>query len=157
MVFEFLSISFLFRERDEELNAVTRCAQDLLYRLNQIYGSTKDRGDLCLDKLHTASVLALFVSDHFGGTDRSGMVDRARKSGSGSNYIKPFVCTCPTGNNDNIIKSAKHNINSSEDAVLSGLCEKSLHMVKARRKSIVVPIGTLQFGVCRHRALLMKV
>lgn len=144
------------RERDEELDAVTLCAQSLLFQFNQIYGSNKDEGDMFLDKLQIATLLALFVSDHFGGSDRSTMVERARKSVSGSNYNKPFVCTCPTGNNDTISKSTKQNVNSSEDAVLLSLCEKSLRLVKARRNSIVVPIGTLQFGVCRHRALLMK-
>ncbi|KAJ9538320.1 hypothetical protein OSB04_031053, partial [Centaurea solstitialis] len=144
------------RERDEELDAVTLGAQELLFHLNQIYGSTRDAGDIFLDKLQIASLLALFVSDHFGGSDRSTMVDRARKSVSGSNYNKPFVCTCPTGNNDSIMKSAKQSMNSAEDAVLLGLCEKSLQLIKARRNSVVVPIGTLQFGVCRHRALLMK-
>ncbi|KVH93555.1 Armadillo repeat-containing protein 3 and Serine/threonine-protein kinase CTR1 [Cynara cardunculus var. scolymus] len=129
---------------------------DALGSPTEIYGSTKDAGDILLDKLQIASLLALFVSDHFGGSDRSTMVDRARKSVSGSNYNKPFVCTCPTGNNDNIMKSAKQSLNSAEDAVLLSLCEKSLRLVKARRNSIVVPIGTLQFGVCRHRALLMK-
>ncbi|KAK9070961.1 hypothetical protein SSX86_009529 [Deinandra increscens subsp. villosa] len=138
------------RERDEELDAVTLCAEAVLCHLNQSHGSTE------LDNLQIASVLALFVSDHFGGTDKSGLVDRARKSASGSNYNKPFVCTCPTGNHNNVIKSAKQSINSAEDAVLLRLCEKSIQLVKARRNSIVVPIGTLQFGVCRHRALLMK-
>ncbi|MFS7978832.1 putative dual-specificity kinase TKL-Pl-2 family [Helianthus anomalus] len=138
------------RERDEELDAITLCAKALLFRLNQIHGSTK------LDMLHVASLLALFVSSHFGGTDKSGLVYRERKSVSGSNYNKPFVCTCPTGTHNNDIKSAKQSINSAEDAVLLGLCEKSIQLVKARRNSIVVPIGTLQFGVCRHRALLLK-
>ncbi|KAL4588413.1 hypothetical protein LXL04_001301 [Taraxacum kok-saghyz] len=139
------------RERDEELDAVTLCAQSLLIQLIE--------GGVFLDKLQIASLLALFVSDHFGGSDRSTMVDRARKSVSGSNYNKPFVCTCTTGNNENITqKSTKQNINinSIEDTTLFNLCEKSLHLVKARRNSIVVPIGILQFGVCRHRALLMK-
>ncbi|KAI3774434.1 hypothetical protein L1987_48989 [Smallanthus sonchifolius] len=138
------------RERDEELDAVTKCAKALLFHLNQTHGSTEP------DKLQIASLLALFVSNHFGGTDKSGLVDRARKSVSGSNYNKPFVCTCPTGNHTNIIKSAKHSINSAGDAVLLRLCEKSIQSVKSRRNSNVVPIGTLQFGVCRHRALLMK-
>ncbi|XP_023760324.1 uncharacterized protein LOC111908739 [Lactuca sativa] len=142
------------REKDEELDAVTLCAQSLLYHLNQMYGSTKDEGDIYLGKLQVASLLALFVSDHFGGSDRSTMVDRARKSVSGSNYNKPFVCTCPTGNNNNIMKSTKQTVNSADDTAL--LCERSLQLIKARRNSIVVPIGTLQFGVCRHRSLLMK-
>lgn len=147
----------MFRGRDEELDAVTLCSKALLSHLNLINGFNKDGDHSSLDNLQIASLLAQFVSDHFGGSDRSAMVDRARKSVSGSNYNKPFVCTCPTGNNDNIMKSAKYSINTSEDAVLSGLCEKSLQLVKASRNSIIVPIGSLQFGVCRHRALLMKV
>ncbi|KAL8188832.1 hypothetical protein R6Q57_029587 [Mikania cordata] len=138
------------RKRDEELDAVTQCAKALLFHLSVNHESTE------LDKLQIASLLALFVSNHFGGTDKSGLVDRARKSVSGYNYDKPFVCTCPTGNHNNILKSVKQNINSAEDAVLLRLCEKSIQLVKASRNSIVVPIGTLQFGVCRHRALLMK-
>ncbi|XP_071714915.1 uncharacterized protein [Rutidosis leptorrhynchoides] len=141
------------RERDEELDAATLCAKALLSHLSEIHGFNKDGG---VDNLQVASILAQFVSDHFGGSDRSAMVDRARKSISGSNYNKPFVCTCPTGNNDNIMKPAKVNINASEDAVLFGLCEKSLQLVKTRTNSVIVPIGSLQFGVCRHRALLMK-
>ncbi|CAI9287241.1 unnamed protein product [Lactuca saligna] len=81
------------REKDEELDAVTLCAQSLLYHLNQMYGSTKDEGDIYLG-------------------------------------------------------------HAIDDTAL--LCEKSLQLIKARRNSIVVPIGTLQFGVCRHRSLLMK-
>ncbi|XP_076903080.1 uncharacterized protein LOC143558035 [Bidens hawaiensis] len=138
------------RERDEELNAVTLCAKELLFHLSQTHGSSK------LDELQIASLLALFVSSHFGGTDKNGLVDRARKSVSNSNYNRPFVCTCPTGTRNSIIKSAKQSINSAEDAVLLNLCEKSLQLVKSRRNSIIVPIGSLQFGVCRHRTLLMK-
>ncbi|XP_071685901.1 uncharacterized protein [Rutidosis leptorrhynchoides] len=144
------------RERDEELDAVTLCAKTLLSHLNHNHGFNKDEGDNCLNSLQIAYMLAQFVSDHFGGSDRSTMVDRARKSASGSSYNKPFICTCPTGNNDNILKPAKHSINTLEDAVLFGLCEKSLQLLKARRNSNIVPIGSLQFGVCRHRALLMK-
>ncbi|CAH1426306.1 unnamed protein product [Lactuca virosa] len=82
------------REKDEELDAVTLCAQSLVYHLNQMYGSTKDEGDIYLGHA------------------------------------------------------------TADDTAL--LCEKSLQLIKARRNSIVVPIGTLQFGVCRHRSLLMK-
>ena len=44
-----------------------------------------------------------------------------------------------------------------EDIIFSDLCNKSISFIKVRRNSIIVPIGALQFGVCRHRALLMKV
>ncbi|PWA82621.1 Armadillo repeat-containing protein 3 and Serine/threonine-protein kinase CTR1 [Artemisia annua] len=105
------------------------------------------------DSIPKASRAHDTTSDHFGGSDKSSMVDRARKSVSGSNYKKPFVCTYPTGNNKYIMKSATQSISSAEDTVLLNMCEKSLQLVKARRNSIIVPIGTLQFGVCRHRAL----
>ncbi|CAI9284922.1 unnamed protein product [Lactuca saligna] len=137
------------RGKDEELDDVTLFAQPLLFHLNQMYGSTKDEGDIFLGKLQIASLLALFVSDHFGGSDRSTMVDKARKSVSGSNYNKPFVCTCSIGNNNNIMKSIKQNVNSADDTAL--LCEKSLQLIKARRNFVVAPIRTLQFGVCRQR------
>nr|XP_043625013.1 uncharacterized protein LOC122596493 [Erigeron canadensis] len=143
------------RGTDEGLDSITLCAQAYLSRLNQSDNSNKDGGDISLDKYQIASWLALFVSDHFGGSDKSAAVDSARKSSSGSNYNKPFVCSCRTGNNNNIVKSANHSISSSEDDLL-GNCEKSLQLVKARRNSIIVPIGSLQYGVCRHRALLMK-
>ncbi|ONM27595.1 Leucine-rich repeat protein kinase family protein [Zea mays] len=33
---------------------------------------------------------------------------------------------------------------------------RSIHLIKERRNSGIVPIGSLQLGVCRHRADLMK-
>lgn len=107
--------------------------------------------------LQIASLLALFVSDHFGGSDRGAIIERTRKAASGSNYQKPFVCTCSTGNRDRINIQTKPTEECTDDVVFSDLCEKSLRAIKARRNSIIVPLGTLQFGVCRHRALLMKV
>ncbi|PWA95893.1 Armadillo repeat-containing protein 3 and Serine/threonine-protein kinase CTR1 [Artemisia annua] len=52
--------------------------------------------------------------------------------------------------------SSKKSFTFSEDAVIPSMCEKYLQLVKARRNSVVVPVGSLQYGVCRHRALLMK-
>ena len=148
---------FSFRTIDEELDAISLCAQATVFHFKQINGSTKEREQFAIDNLHIASLLAFFVSDHFGGSDKSAVIERTRKAVSGSNYRKPFVCTCPNGNSNNIRKSAKQTSDSVEDIVLLNLCEKSLQSIKARQNSIVVPIGTLQFGVCRHRALLMKV
>lgn len=126
-------------------------------QLKQLNGLTKERKQVTDDNLQIASLLALFVSDHFGGSDKSALIERTRKSVSGSNYQKPFVCSCSTGNRNNISTSNKQNLDTVEDIVVSDLCEKSLRSIKARRNSIIVPIGTLQFGVCRHRAVLMKV
>lgn len=145
----------IFRERDEELDAITLSAQALVSSLKQLNGLTRNR-DPAVDVLQIASLLALFVSDHFGGSDRGAIVERTRKAVSGSNYQKPFVCTCSTGNSDNDT-TTKAVVDTVEDILFSDLCEKSIRSIKARRNSIIVPIGALQFGVCRHRALLMKV
>jgi hypothetical protein len=139
------------------LDAVALSAQALVFRFKRSNGSTKERNKVAVDNLQIASLLALFVSDHFGGSDRSGAVERTRKAVSGSNYRKPFVCTCPTGNNESISLAGKQALETVEDIIFSDLCERSLRSIKARRGSIVIPLGSLQFGVCRHRALLMKV
>lgn len=147
----------MFRESDEELDAITLCAQSLVFQFKQINGSNNKRGQSAVDNLQIASLLALFVSDHFGGSDKNAIIERTRKAVSGSNYMKPFVCTCPTGNSESIRKSTKEGLDSVEDIVVQDLCEKSLQSIKTRHNSIVIPIGTLRFGVCRHRALLLKV
>lgn len=154
--FDSREVILLDRERDEELDAITLSAQALVSQLKQLNGLTKERKQVTDDNLQIASLLALFVSDHFGGSDKSALIERTRKSVSGSNYQKPFVCSCSTGNRNNISTSNKQNLDTVEDIVVSDLCEKSLRSIKARRNSIIVPIGTLQFGVCRHRAVLMK-
>lgn len=148
---------FCFRKRDEELDAITLSAQALVFHLKQLNDFTRRRNQTAVDNSHIASLLALFVSDHFGGSDRSTIVERTRKAVSGSNYLKPFVCTCSTGSNSDIIASNKPVVNSVEDITLTNICENSLDSIKKRRSSIIVPIGTVKFGVCRHRALLLKV
>lgn len=136
---------------------ITLSAHALVFHLKQLTGLTKEREQVTDDNLQIASLLALFVSDHFGGSDKSALLERTRKSVSGSNYLKPFVCSCSTGNRSTISTSNKQILDSVEDIVFADLCEKSLRSIKARRNSVIVPIGTLQFGVCRHRAVLMKV
>ena len=147
---------FFFRERDEELDAIALSAQALVFHLKHLNGLAKDMERIPIDNFQIASLLALFVSNHFGGSDRTGIVERTRKAVSGCNYKKPFICTCSTGNGDSASASNK-TLDTVEDIVFSELCERSLRSIKARRNSVVVPIGSIQFGVCRHRALLMKV
>ncbi|CAN4091248.1 unnamed protein product [Withania somnifera] len=144
------------RQRDEMLDAIVRRAQALIFHFKQIDGLSKDREHVSVDNLQIASLLALLVSDHFGGSDRSNIVQRSRKEVSGSNYNKPFVCTCPTGNDDTTSMVQKDSPSILGDILFLDLCEKALHSIKSAQNSIVVPIGNLQFGVCRHRALLMK-
>lgn len=153
----FKIIEFFFRENDEELDAILLCAQALVRRFRQMNNSMNEQRDLATDTLQIASLLALFVSDHFGGSDRSANVVRARKSASGANCGKPFVCTCATGISFDTHKAHKQKVDNVEDTAFLEICEKSLHLMKERQNSVIVPIGGLKFGVCRHRALLMKV
>ncbi|GJW58444.1 hypothetical protein Tco_0105175 [Tanacetum coccineum] len=72
---------------DEELDTITHYVIELVEHLNQMNGLNKDRGNILLDELQIAFLLAQFVSDHFRGQDESLMVERARKSAFGSTKI----------------------------------------------------------------------
>ncbi|KAF9607036.1 hypothetical protein IFM89_030809 [Coptis chinensis] len=143
------------REMDAELDVVASSAKALVSRLNQRSLLDKHGEELADDDLQRASLLALFVSNWFGGSDRSNLTVKARKAWSGSNYHKPFVCTCRTGNGVNG-SSSEQNLSMAESFNFVDLCEKSLRIIKQARNSNIVPIGTLRWGVCRHRAVLMK-
>ncbi|XP_052730170.1 uncharacterized protein LOC108325922 isoform X4 [Vigna angularis] len=149
-------VILLDRKRDEELDAVLLAAQALVHNLNQLNGLNRHGNQDVVDNLRRASLLALFVSDHFGGSDRGAIIEQTRKSVSGSNYNKPFICTCSVGSSTSIRASTEPVVNTIEDITLSKICEKSLDSIKKRRNSIIVPIGSVQYGVCRHRALLFK-
>uniref|UniRef100_A0A7C8ZJJ6 Protein kinase domain-containing protein n=2 Tax=Opuntia streptacantha TaxID=393608 RepID=A0A7C8ZJJ6_OPUST len=149
-------VILLDRKQDEELDSISLSAQAMVSRLKKLTGSRRRRDLVTDDNFLVASWLTLFVSDHFGGSDRSCIVERARKDVSGSNYCKPFVCTCATGNSESPVEPSKKNVLNVDDVVLREICEGSLKAIKASRNSVVVPIGALQFGVCRHRAILMK-
>lgn len=159
-LYNMIGLFVCFRQRDEELDAIILSAQALVSNLKQLNSLNKsgsqDSQDE-VDNLQTASLLALFVSDHFGGSDRGAIVERTRKSVSGSNYNKPFVCTCSTGSSTSINAATEPVVNPIENIDLSKISEKSLDSIKKRRNSIIVPIGSVQYGVCRHRALLFKV
>ncbi|GKV19678.1 hypothetical protein SLEP1_g29904 [Rubroshorea leprosula] len=145
------------RERDEELDAIVLYAQARVFHLKRMNSFTKERERAAGHNLQIASWLALFVSDHFGGSDRNAIVEKMRKTASGMNYSKPFVCTCSTGNSDTNNSSTSTKIlDTVEDIFFSDLCESSLRSIKTKRNNIVVPIGALKHGVCRHRALLFK-
>ncbi|CAI0559369.1 unnamed protein product [Linum tenue] len=151
-------VILLDRKQDEVLDATVLSAQALVSRLKKLNFSSQERANSAVDDLHIASYLALFVSDHFGGSDKSATVARTRKSVSGLNYKKPFVCTCSTGNRDSARSSenSRQLSDSAGEINLTDINKRSLYSIKARRNSVVVPLGNLQFGVCRHRALLMK-
>ncbi|GFP86047.1 serine/threonine-protein kinase fray1 [Phtheirospermum japonicum] len=149
-------VILLDRERDEELDAILLRAQALIRNFRQTKSSIDEHRDFATDNLQTVSLLSLFVSNHFGGSDKSNVIQRTRKAVSGANCLKPFVCTCATGVNGDTNIANKQNVDTAEDTIFLDIVEKSLRSIKERRNSIIVPIGGLQFGVCRHRALLMK-
>ncbi|CAN8306299.1 unnamed protein product [Cochlearia groenlandica] len=149
-------VILLDRTKDEVLDAVTHSAQTLVDRLKKWNCLATDVYQMSIDNLQIASFLALFVSDHFGGNDRTAILERTKKTVSGSNYQKPFICTCLTGNQEDLAALSNHVSMTAQDVILSEVCEKSLRSIKSKQNSIVVPLGKLQFGICRHRALLMK-
>ncbi|CAI9098891.1 OLC1v1035620C1 [Oldenlandia corymbosa var. corymbosa] len=149
-------VILLDRERDEKLDVILLCAQALVSQFRRINGLLKESANGATDSIQIASLLAFFISDHFGGSDKSAVVLKARKDVSGSNYLKPFVCTCPTGNDDRTKRAMEESLDGAGDIAFHYICEKALQSIKGRLKSVVVPIGSLQFGVCRHRAVLMK-
>ncbi|PIA31625.1 hypothetical protein AQUCO_04900137v1 [Aquilegia coerulea] len=143
------------RERDNELDVVASSAKVLLSSLKQPSSLVELGEHLGDDDLQRATLLALFVSNWFGGGDRSNLTVKMQKAWSGSNYQKPFVCTCQTGNGDSG-PSSEQILSTTENFNFLDLCEKSIRIIKQARNSNVVPIGTLRWGVCRHRAVLMK-
>ncbi|KAL6192891.1 hypothetical protein ACLB2K_033977 [Fragaria x ananassa] len=142
-------VIFLDSEKDDELDGIFQSARDAVRHLNEL-------NDNCTDERQIAMFLALFVSDHFGGSDRVAGIERRRKGSPDANVRKPFVCTCSTRNGEPCNLSTKPYLETVEDISFADISEKSLCSIKARRKSILVPIGTVQYGVCRHRALLLK-
>ncbi|KAL6581692.1 hypothetical protein OROMI_005706 [Orobanche minor] len=149
-------VILLDREQDEELDALLLCAQALMRKFGQMKSSIAEHRDFSTDNLQTASLLALFVSDHFGGSDNHTVVQRTRKAVSGANCSKPFVCTCATRVSGDTNNANRQSVDTTENIIFLDIVEKSLRSIKKRLNSIIVPIGCLQFGVCRHRALLMK-
>ncbi|KAF2616874.1 hypothetical protein F2Q68_00042807, partial [Brassica cretica] len=141
-------VILLDRAKDEVLDAITLSARAMVARMKILNCPPADVDQVSINNLQVASYLALFVSDHFGGSDRTAIIERTRKVAlSGTNYQKPFVCTCVTENQDD---------SAAQDVNFSDVCETSLRSIKSKGNSIVVPLGKLQFGICRHRALLMK-
>jgi len=147
-------VILLDREQDEELDAIASSAQLLLSNLRRPCSFEMDE-DAGHDLLR-ASVLALFVSDCFGGCDRSASLGRTRRAIVSLRKEQPFVCTCSAGNMCDNNEACKQSNTLSGHCDFTDLCNRSIHIIKERRNSGIVPIGALQFGVCRHRAVLMK-
>lgn len=144
------------RERDEELDAIALSAQKLFPGLKSSIQGNEEESRSRVDDFHRALLLALFVSDCFGGGDKSLNISTMRRAVVGANVGLPFVCSCSPDSNANVTVSSEQTFKNNTVPGISILCEKSVRMIKEQRNSNIVPIGALHYGVCRHRAILMK-
>ncbi|BBM97151.1 hypothetical protein MPTK1_1g03380 [Marchantia polymorpha subsp. ruderalis] len=140
------------REKDEELDVMALSAQQLLAGLE-----SSVEGDGKVNVFQRMTFLALFVSDCFGGSDKTQNISNMRRAALGGTAGMPFVCSCSSSVNGNLVNKVMEKSNAG--AVLPSvhmLCEGAVRFLKAQRGSNVLPIGSLSFGVCRHRAILFK-
>lgn len=138
------------RARDEELDVIASSARALLSNLKTARPTTE----------HSARALALFVSDCFGGSDRSEDLLTLRRATLGvtSPHSRGPLMTSPSPSMTSPGASSS-SLAAQAAAALPGLralCEGAVRFLKQRRASNVVPIGALPVGICRHRAILFK-
>ena len=152
------------RERDEDLDEITRSAQQLLGRLGSPLlknGEEVRKRNVTMDTFQRITMLALFVSDCFGGSDKTQNITNMRRAALGGTAGAPFVCSCSASlNAGNSNGLTDNGLGLSPGAALQSvhlLCESAVKYTKAQRGSNVLPLGSLRFGVCRHRAILLKV
>lgn len=146
------------REQDEELDVIALSAQHFLTRLEltgRIVGQAEYHG---LNAFQKAAILSLFVSDCFGGSDKTLNVTNTRRAALGGSTDVPFVCSCSSGNPSPALSSLNESNSSLQGTIptVNTLCEESVRLLKRQRQSNVVPLGSLPYGVCRHRAILFK-
>lgn len=144
------------RKRDEELDAIVLSAQKLFPALKNSRQWNEEESRSTVDDFHRVLLLALFVSDCFGGSDKSLNISTMRRAVVGANVGLPFVCSCSLDSNSNVTVSSEQTFRNITVPGISILCEKSVRIIKEQRNTNVVPIGALHYGVCRHRAILMK-
>lgn len=152
------------RERDEDLDEIALSAQQLLGRLGSPLlknGDEQIKQNVTMDTFQRITMLALFVSDCFGGSDKTQNVTNMRRAALGGTAGAPFVCSCSSSLSAESSNGFVDNgIGSSPGAALPSvhlLCEAAVKYMKAQRGSNVLPLGSLRFGVCRHRSILLKV
>ena len=146
----------LYREHDEDLDVIALSAQNFLARLD-LAGHHGEGGHSGLTEYQKAVMLSLFVSDCFGGSDKTLNVSHARRGVLGGRPGIPFLCSCSNGALHR--SRSGQSINRIENNIPSVhmLCEASVKLLKIQRQSNVIPLGLLPYGVCRHRAILFKV
>lgn len=158
-------MSFLScRKRDEDLHDIALSAEQLLGRLGSPLpknGEKEIKRNVTMDTFQRITMLALFVSDCFGGSDKTQNVRNMRRTAFGGTAGNPFVCSCSSS----LSSGSSHGFADNSSGLPPGaalpsvhlLCEAAVKYMKAQRGSNVLPLGSLRFGVCRHRAILLKV
>lgn len=139
------------------MDAIVLSAQKLFPALKNSRQWNEEESRSTVDDFHRVLLLALFVSDCFGGSDKSLNISTMRRAVVGANVGLPFVCSCSLDSNSNVTVSSEQTFRNITVPGISILCEKSVRIIKEQRNTNVVPIGALHYGVCRHRAILMKV
>ncbi|KAL3740509.1 hypothetical protein ACJRO7_021741 [Eucalyptus globulus] len=114
---DYLPDGFYDAGRDQPFMPLSSSERNLPIDSREVILVDRDRDEV-LDAV-TLSVQGL-VTDHFGGCDRNAIIERTRKAVSGSNYRKPFVCTCLTGSRDYGDSSVNQMLNN-QDIILSDL------------------------------------
>ncbi|KAH7281677.1 hypothetical protein KP509_36G058100 [Ceratopteris richardii] len=153
--FESREIILVDRDRDEELDVIALSAQSLLTKL-ELGGENGRNGESSgLSSFQKAMMLSLFVSDCFGGSDKTLNVTNARRAALGGYTDVPFLCSCSSTIVSSISNSDNNYIQNTVPT-MHQLCEDSVRLLKAQRQSNVLPLGLLPYGVCRHRAILFK-
>lgn len=153
--FDSREVILVDRDRDEELDVIACSAQNFLTKLELAGEDARKAECFSLSLYQKSMMLALFVSDCFGGSDKTLNVTHARRAALGGCGDVPFLCSCSS----TIVSRPSETKNNTFQGIVPTvhqLCETSVSLLKAQRQSNVVPLGLLPYGVCRHRAILFK-
>jgi hypothetical protein len=84
-----------------------------------------------------------------------------RRTNFGGTAGTPFVCSCSSslsaGSSNGFADNGLGLSPGAAPPSVHLLCELAVKYMKEQRRSNVLPLGSLRFGVCRHRAILLKV
>lgn len=143
------------RERDEELDAIVLSAQQVISGWKR-FGEGSDEYKTRINDYQRASLLVLFVSNWFGGSDKSLNISTMRRAAAGVNVEMPFVCSCSIDNNSKLKRPSDQAFTNVIIPRFDTLCDQFITSIKEQLNTNVIPIGAIQYGLCRHRAILMK-
>ncbi|MCO5554713.1 hypothetical protein L7F22_008247 [Adiantum nelumboides] len=155
LCFDSREVILVDRDRDEELDVIAFSAHNFLSKLELAGEEATQTHSFGLSVLQKAMMLSLYVSDCFGGSDKTFNVTDARRAALGGCRDVPFLCSCSSTLGSSSNESNNNSIQGTVPTVHQ-LCETSARLLQAQRQSNVVPLGLLPYGVCRHRAILFK-